>query len=155
MLLNVTPDHLDRHGTLEALRRAKLRVFERQAPGDTAVLCDDDPFVAALAADAVPGAGRACACAGAERPPIARGLRGLGRWPAPTTARMRLRTDRRVRAPAPGASGALEALRAFQPLAHRLEQVRDVAGATYVNDSKATNVDATLQALASFRAACT
>ena len=48
-LINLTPDHLDRHGTMEEYGRAKLRIFERQRPTDTAVLNDDDPWVAALA----------------------------------------------------------------------------------------------------------
>ena len=52
-LINLTPDHLDRHGTMEEYGRCKLRIFERQRATDTAVLNDDDPWVAAL--EALPG----------------------------------------------------------------------------------------------------
>ena len=49
VLLNVTPDHLDRHGSLEAYADAKLRMFARQEPADVAVLDDDDPVDRRLA----------------------------------------------------------------------------------------------------------
>ena len=55
VLLNVTPDHLDRHGSFEPYAAAKLRVFERQREGDTAVLCVDDAYVAALDDADLPG----------------------------------------------------------------------------------------------------
>ena len=48
VLLNVTPDHLDRHGAFEPYAAAKLRVFERQRDADTAMLCVDDACVAEL-----------------------------------------------------------------------------------------------------------
>ena len=43
VLLNVAPDHLDRHGSFEEYLRCKLRIFENQLPGDTAVVNGDDP----------------------------------------------------------------------------------------------------------------
>ena len=54
VILNVTPDHLDRHGSMEEYLRCKLRILENQVAGDTAVLNGDDP---ALRAAQLPGAG--------------------------------------------------------------------------------------------------
>ena len=76
VLLNVTPDHLDRHGTLEAYAEAKLRMFARQDAGDVAVLDDDDPWIAGLSDADLPGAAptrphppRGCAGGPARRLP--------------------------------------------------------------------------------------
>jgi UDP-N-acetylmuramoylalanine--D-glutamate ligase len=144
-LLNLTPDHLDRHGTMEEYGRCKLRIFERQAADDTAVLNDDDPWVAALAA--VPGDGRLVRTRGAdaERAGFAAGrLRGAHN-----------RENVAVAAALAHALGADDdavrrAVAAFAPIPHRLEHVGDLGGVGIWNDSKATNVDATLKALTAF-----
>jgi UDP-N-acetylmuramoylalanine--D-glutamate ligase len=144
-LLNLTPDHLDRHGTMDEYGRCKLRMFERQRPGDTAVLNDDDPWVAAL--PGVPGDGRLVRTHGteAERAGFAAGrLRGAHNREnvavAAALARALGADDAAVR----------RAVARFAPIPHRLEHVGDVGGVSVWNDSKATNVDATLKALTAF-----
>jgi UDP-N-acetylmuramoylalanine--D-glutamate ligase len=151
VLLNVTPDHLDRHGTLEAYAAAKLRVFERQRATDIAILCVDDAHVAALGDDDIAGSARRVRVSGADLGPFEEAF-AASRLRGPHN-----RANAACAITAAGALGAAEAgiaaaLREFAAPAHRLEEVRELHGVTYVNDSKATNVEATLQALASFDA---
>jgi UDP-N-acetylmuramoylalanine--D-glutamate ligase len=151
VLLNVTPDHLDRHGSFKPYAAAKLRVFERQRESDTAILCVDDAYVAALDDLDLPGRGRRVRVSGTELESFeeafeASHLRGPHNR-ANTACAIAV-----VRALGADESGAAAALREFAAPPHRLEQIRELRGVRYVNDSKATNVEATLQALASFDA---
>jgi UDP-N-acetylmuramoylalanine--D-glutamate ligase len=152
-LLNLTPDHLDRHGTFEAYRDAKLEAFARQGPDDLAVL--PDGFSA-------PGEARRVRFGGAPTADIRlhddaivwQGERLIG------AGEIRLRGPHNVRNAMAAAAVALargvdpdavtEALRHFAGVPHRLEEVATHDGVLYVNDSKATNVDSTLVALRSF-----
>jgi UDP-N-acetylmuramoylalanine--D-glutamate ligase len=135
VLLNLEPDHLDRHGSFEAYRAAKLRIFENQTESDTAVVPRDlDHKVRAhrvefAADDPLP----------AE--PALRGLHNRENAAAATAA-----------ARAAGATNEQIArgLREFNGVSHRLELVGERIGVGYVNDSKATNVAATLRALAAY-----
>ena len=149
VLLNVTPDHLDRHGTFEAYAAAKLRVFERQREQDVAVLCIDDAYVAALSDDDAAG-GRAPGARLGRRPRAVRGgLRGLAaarpaqprehglrdrRGPGARCRRGRRRRCparlRRARAPARGDSRA--ARRALRQRLQGDERRGDAAGARLV-----------------------
>ncbi|MBI3458638.1 MAG: UDP-N-acetylmuramoyl-L-alanine--D-glutamate ligase [Candidatus Rokubacteria bacterium] len=165
-LLNLTPDHLDRHGTLAAYAEAKARIFLRQTREDWAVINADDPGAAALARG-VPGRllwfSRAL--------PVREGCYVAGGW---VTLRLDgreaavcpveeifLRGDHNLEnvlaATAAAAWAGVEperlraAIKAFRGVAHRLEWIRELQGVTFYNDSKGTNVDATLKALASFR----
>jgi UDP-N-acetylmuramoylalanine--D-glutamate ligase len=151
VLLNVTPDHLDRHGSFGPYAASKLRVFERQRERDTAILCVDDAFVAALDDGDLPGHGRRVRVSGTELESFeeafaASHLRGPHNR-ANTACAIAV-----VRALGADEAGAAAGLRDFSAPPHRLEQIRELHGVRYVNDSKATNVEATLQALASFDA---
>ena len=135
LLLNVTEDHLDRHGSLEAYREAKLRVFANQTPEQVAVV---PPGVE------VPGAARRVE---------------FGELPLPAEE-IRLRGAHNLEnamgaSAAAIASGVPEeavaaALRTFAGVPHRLEEVGSVNGVLYVNDSKATNVSSALRGIEAF-----
>ncbi len=159
--LNVTPDHLDRHGTFEAYAAAKARLFENQGRGDFAVLNADDATASGYAARA---AGQVLWFSSSR--PVARGawLEGgsilLDGAVLMATSEVPLRGRHNLEnvmaaALCAGLAGVpaaviAGAVRSFPGVEHRLEFVRTVAGVDYYNDSKATNVDATLKALEAF-----
>jgi UDP-N-acetylmuramoylalanine--D-glutamate ligase len=151
VLLNVTPDHLDRHGAFEAYAAAKLRVFERQRASDTAILCVDDAYVAALDDAELPGDGRRVRVSGTELAAF-EGAFEASHLYGPHNRANTACAIAVARSLGAEEGGAAAALREFAAPPHRLEQVRELRGVRYVNDSKATNVEATLQALASFDA---
>jgi len=156
VLLNLSPDHLDRHGTLEAYRAAKLRMFAHQGNDDIAVA------PSALRIDDLGGCARRV-CFG-ERPDDELSLRAETLWwdreRVASVDELSLRGAHNVANAMAAAAVTLargvevaavaEALRSFGGVAHRLEEIGRRAGALYVNDSKATNVNSTLCALASF-----
>ena len=133
VLLNIEPDHLNRYGSMDDYRSAKLRIFERAraavvprgfAPASLGVrgteFSEDDPLPAE---------------------PLIRGAHNRGNAAAATAA---------AREVGVGDAAIAEALRAFPGVPHRLEPAGEVAGVRYVNDSKATNVAAALRALAAY-----
>ena len=138
VLLNLEPDHLDRHGSLESYRAAKLRVFAAQRPDDVAVI--------PRGFGAVPGEGRRVEFA-ADDPlpaePLIPGAHNRENAAAATAA---------ARAAGVGDAAIAVALRTFPGVRHRLEPIRELAGVRYVNDSKATNTAAARRALAAFSA---
>ena len=162
-LLNVTPDHLDRHASFEEYRDLKARIFARQEPSDCAVVNRDDPEVAAIAKRC-----RACVVSfGWE--PAASGASVVGdgvvlRLPGAAEERLslaatRLRGRHNVEnilaaatiarlAGAPLAA-VQEAVDAMEPLPHRLARVGERRGVVFVDDSKATNVGAAAKSLGS------
>jgi len=125
VLLNLQPDHLDRHGSLDAYRDAKLRIFERARVAVVPVGLGLEG-VQFAARDDLP----------AE--PLIRGAHNRENAAAATVA---------ARAAGIDDAAIAEALRTFAGVAHRLELVGEVAGVRFVNDSKATNVAAALRAL--------
>ena len=134
VLLNITPDHLDRHGTLEAYRAAKLRIFENQTPEDTAIV--------PAGFGPVPGEGEVVEFTADEHLPADPLLPGAhNRANAVAAAHA-------ARARGAAESSIAEGLGSFGGLPHRLEKVRTLGRVTYVNDSKATNPEAAEQALA-------
>jgi UDP-N-acetylmuramoylalanine--D-glutamate ligase len=177
VLLNLTEDHIDRHGTYRAYVDAKLRIFANQVPGDLALLCADDAgTLAELEAGAIAGHGRRAwfasrrGCeAGPAGEPLVAGVRADGmlwlrlgdeRVELCTAEELALRGEHNLQnslaaaaaACACGvpAAAAAETLRTFAGVPHRLQVGGVVRGVTYVNDSKATNVDATLKALTAY-----
>lgn len=165
VLLNITEDHLDRYPSLGAYAESKLRIFMNQGEGDFAVLNVDDPTVAAAAdtlrSKVIPvSASREVAggvfvrnglivsqVAGWDEPILP--ARDLG-IPGPHNLSNSLAATAAALAVGVEPVEAAGALRAFAPLEHRLERVAEVDGVTYVNDSKATNVDSVSFALRSY-----
>jgi len=154
VLLNLAPDHLDRHGTFEAYRSAKLEIFARQDNDDVAVA------PVGLGVEDLGGcARRVCFGAGGELDDRA-GQLWWDDQPLIRHDELRLRgAHNRANAAAAAAitlargiepDAVRAALQTFSGVEHRLEEVATVDGVLYVNDSKATNVDSTLMALASF-----
>jgi UDP-N-acetylmuramoylalanine--D-glutamate ligase len=138
VLLNLEPDHLDRHGSLDAYHDAKLRIFENQGAGDTAIV--PQGF------DEVPGAGRRIEFdAGDPLPaePSIPGAHNRENAAAATAAARALGIDD---------SRIADALESFSGVAHRLELVAEAGGVRYVNDSKATNTAAARRAVAAYDA---
>ena len=113
VLLNIEPDHIDRHGTFEAYRDAKLRVFANQEPGDVAIRPPFPPLPIAEGELRLRGAHNVENARAASGAALARGL------PEQAVAQV---------------------LRTFRGVPHRLEDVAEARGVTWVNDSKATNV---------------
>ena len=135
VLLNVTEDHLDRHGTFEAYRDAKLRVFANQTPEQVAVV---PPGVE------VPGSARRIEFGELPLPAEEIRLRGahnLENAMAASAAAMATGVPQEAVA---------AALRSFPGVPHRLEEVGSVGGVLYVNDSKATNVSSAVRGIEAF-----
>jgi len=153
VLLNLTADHLDRHHSFERYRGAKLRIFANQPAEAIAVVPEELAALATGAAQAVLfGAGERCAL---------RLERGSLYWQdelllATTELRMRAPLEDAMAAAAVSLARGVSleavhsALVAFRGVAHRLEEISQIGGVTYVNDSKATNIASTLVALAAF-----
>ncbi len=164
VLLNLTPDHLDRHGSFEQYVRAKARMFENQVEGDAAILNADD----AVVSQQTPSVPQVFWFSRQKRVASGCFLRGeeiVFRRDGSETVLLRreqigLRGDHNVEnvlAAATAASLAgvepsviAEGVRTFAGVEHRIEYVATVAGVEYFNDSKATNVDATLKAIDAF-----
>jgi UDP-N-acetylmuramoylalanine--D-glutamate ligase len=157
VLLNLTPDHLDRHGSMESYRAAKLQAFARQGNDDVAVTPLELPGVTDLGGCArrVPF-GHEAGAAISERA----GELWWEERPLVSVSDLRLRGAHNVENAMAAAAVCLargvapdavrSGLRSFAGVAHRLEEVARRDGVVFVNDSKATNVDSTLVALASF-----
>lgn len=159
-VLNIAPDHLDRHSDMDDYIRAKQNVLRFQGPQDTAVLNADDPIVREFPRHGrtlefslkseVEGAwydGERLWCSGIPKPLLRReefalrGLHNVANALAATTV---------CRAMCCAVEPIVEGLRAFQPVPHRLEVVASVNGVTYVNDSIATTPGRSMAALQSF-----
>jgi len=167
VILNITPDHLDRHKTFPNYVNAKARVFENQRQDDFTVFNADDPTTAALADRT-----RAQVFWFSRKKEVERGafVRGShimfrdskGEREIMPLSEIPLKGAHNMENVLAGVSiGALagcqpaqicEAVHNFKAVEHRLEFVAKISGVDYYNDSKATNVDATIKALESFPA---
>jgi UDP-N-acetylmuramoylalanine--D-glutamate ligase len=166
ILLNVTPDHLDRHGDMSGYVAAKRRIFRNQVAGDTAILGVDDAYVRDLAADLALRPARLIRIS--AEGPVAGGvyvengrliddLDGIATpimdlTPVPTLpGRHNWQNAAAAYAACRVAGAAPEAIAAaiatYPGLPHRQELVGALPGLRFVNDSKATNADAAAKAL--------
>ncbi len=165
VVLNVTPNHMDRYETFTDYAAAKHRIFMNQTEGDVAVLNADDPTVSSwesgLRAKVMPFSVKRELDTGVFLRRAELILRGSeGDQVVLQVDKMKLRGLHNVEnvaaAVAAGiAAGARiesmrETVKRFSPVEHRLEFVADIEGVKFYNDSKATSVDATLKALEAF-----
>lgn len=170
ILLNISPDHLDRHGGMEGYVAAKRRVLLNQGKGDTAVIGVDDPYGQRICTEVVAANRRTIVPISASKA-IGRGVYVLQGLLYDATGERAVEIADLLRAKSlPGrhnwqnaaaaysaARGlgltpeeAAEGLMTFPGLAHRMETVGQVGRVRFVNDSKATNADAARQAMSSY-----
>ena len=168
VVLNITPDHLDRHGSMEAYTAAKARIFENQTSSDYAVLNLDDAGSVGLAPatkSQIRWFTRKLQLSGDRSGAFVRDgdiyWRDGGKeekiMPASEiTLKGAHNLENILAAVAVGrlcgcdAVSIRNAVRKFKAVEHRLQHVGTIAGVEYYNDSKATNVDATIKAIESF-----
>jgi len=165
VILNITPDHLDRYASFDAYTQAKLNIFENQVSSDFAVLNHDDPNLQKAAAKirsqvfwfsgshevqcgtyAVGGqimfvSGKASEQVMTSGEVSLKGRHNIENVAAAITA---------ARLAGIPSSSIARSVRNFKAVEHRLEPVTDIKGVHFFNDSKATNVDATIKALEAF-----
>ena len=160
-LLNITPDHLDHHGSMEKYITAKARLFKNQRSNDFAVLNGADPYCAEIAPhlksqwtafSAKPGhvlktdvffdGDEIIFSAGYHlRAPKLIGIHNVENAMAAALCALAVNVP---------ASTIQTVFNCFKPMEHRIEPVAQINGVNYINDSKATNLDSTLIALESF-----
>jgi len=161
VFLNLAPDHLDRHAELDAYLAAKLRIFAHQGNDDLAVYNADEPALAGV--DLGGCARRISFCHGAGSDcevSLAEGTVFYDGEPLLEVAELGLFGEHNVANAMAAATAALsmgldrdavrEGLRSFAGVPHRLEQVAEIGGVRFVNDSKATNVTSASVGLSAF-----
>lgn len=170
VLLNISPDHLDRHGGMDGYIAAKRRIFLNQGKGDTAIIGVDDPWCQQICTEITAAnrrtiwpisAGKAMGrgvyalqgvlydATGERVVEVAdllraRSLPGRHNWQNAAAAYAA------ARAIGISVHDAVEGLMSFPGLAHRMETVGKIGKVRFVNDSKATNADAARQAMSSY-----
>jgi UDP-N-acetylmuramoylalanine--D-glutamate ligase len=142
-MLNLSVDHLDRHGDMAGYARAKRAIFDRQLPGDLAVIGTDDPLSRAMADELEAAGSRSVVRISGMQPPLAKGPALPGAHNAQNAAAA---TAMARFLGVPDAVIA-EALRSYPGLPYRQQRIVTIDGVTFVNDSKATNADAAKRAL--------
>lgn len=168
VLLNITPDHLDWHGSLEAYTADKAKIFANMGPDDCAVIDVDDLGSAPLAETVAAQGVRVIRVSRLGLPAQGAGLvdgwltldTPAGPTPVVEASSLKIRGDHNV-SNALAAAAAVHSwgvdvdaiargLGSFEPIEHRLEPVGVIDGVEFVNDSKATNPGATIMALTAF-----
>ena len=150
ILLNVTPDHLDRYENFEAYRASKMRLFEMQSSDDLAIDVTGDADIRAIFLNSGCRAGCIESCRSdadvGDNPdqsnwPALQGPHNAQNVGAALGAALWLGVHHNIR---------IAALATYPGLPHRMERVRETHGVLYVNDSKATNADSAAPALAAY-----
>jgi UDP-N-acetylmuramoylalanine--D-glutamate ligase len=170
VLLNISPDHLDRHGGMDGYVAAKRRVLLNQGKGDTAVIGVDDPWCQQICTEITAANRRTIRMISAQKS-LGRGVYALqGMLYDATGERVEEVCDLTRARSLPGrhnwqnaaaayaaaralgatAQDAAQGLMTFPGLAHRMETVGQIGKVRFINDSKATNADAARQALSSY-----
>ncbi len=166
-LLNITEDHLNRHGTMEQYIRMKQRLFENQTAQDVAVLNMDDPVLFRMADKLKARVAFFSRTQSVQNGACIEGGKIVWRWDGETKAICDAdqvlipgphNLENALAATAMAASRGVPAavirhtLLSFTGVEHRIEKVRVLDGITYINDSKGTNVDSTVKAVQSMKA---
>ncbi len=161
-LLNITEDHLNRHGTMEVYTQMKMRLFENQTEDDVAVFNADDPALAPLVHQV-----KSRVMLFSRKHEVGQGAfvregQVTVRWmggetvicpaneiyiPGPHNLENALAAVCMAWAMGVNAEHIAHALRTFRGVEHRIEFVRELDGVHYINDSKGTNVDSTIKAV--------
>ena len=170
VLLNLSPDHLDRHGGMDGYIAAKRRIFLNQGKGDTAIIGVDDPWCQQICTE-ITAANRRTIWPISAGKAMGRGVYALqGVLYDATGERVTEMADLLRAKSLPGRHNwqnacaayaaavalgippmqAVEGLMSFPGLAHRMETVAKIGRMRFVNDSKATNADAARQAMSSY-----
>jgi len=165
VILNITPDHMDRYRNIIEYAKAKFRIFENQKSTDLAVLNSDDPILVDFGRDLISDVKYFSTLKGIENGLYKknnkiyraqngssdyfcdadilklRGTHNLMNFMAATILALYAGADRK---------SIIKAASNFEPLEHRLEYVAEVDGVHYYNDSKATNIDSARKSMSSF-----
>jgi UDP-N-acetylmuramoylalanine--D-glutamate ligase len=145
VLLNVTPDHLDRYDGMDDYAASKARLFAMQSPGNVAVIAAEDDYTRAIAGQV---AGTKVLVASSQ-------VRDQSRWPSlqgPHNAQNAAAAVAVARALGVGDEAIAAGLETYPGLPHRMERIAEKQGVLFVNDSKATNPDSTAPALGAYPA---
>ena len=145
VLLNITPDHLDRYNGFEGYVASKARLFAMQSPGHVTVIAAEDDPSRSIAAQ--PGARRVEVRASDIDPAAQAGWPSLQGPHNAQNAAVAIAVARALGIDDPTIQAAL---RSYASLPHRMQRVRELNGVLYVNDSKATNPASTAPALAAY-----
>lgn len=165
VLLNISPDHLDRYHDIEEYRDAKFRIFENQGPGDFAVINGDEPW-----SEDIRKRIKSEVILFSRKRRVERGLYTENGWIVSAVDRCKekickiseigIRGVHNIENSLAAAAAALlrgcsqetiaSTLKRFSGLEHRLEFVREIGGVKYINDSKGTNVGAVIKSVEGF-----
>ena len=143
VLLNISPDHLDRYDGVEDYAAAKARLFAMQSPEHAAVIATDDDFTRAIAAQIE---GRKILVSAGQ-------VKDQSRWPSlqgPHNAQNVAAAVAAARALGISDSVIARSLASYRGLPHRMERIAERNGVLFVNDSKATNPNSAAPALAAY-----
>lgn len=162
LLLNITPDHLDRHGDMDGYIKAKMHIFERQQKNDVAIVATDDEYTKRIQDSGFGIQGKIVEVS-AQHPAdiyVEKGilhdgaqhfdLNGIETLPGRHNWQNAVIAYAAAKAAGVAPEVIYKAMQSFAGLRHRLQTVATINGVRFINDSKATNADATSNALAPY-----